>query len=164
MDHFRRLYYETHANAYDLLTEAEILFDREKFARAYALAFTALKEIAKSQLAADVYTGLVDADEFESQSRNHQWKIHSMGWATEDAKRYLDLDGEIYLNGDHPTMAKRMSALYTDINGTDIQKPTSLFTRENAQFIIHTVRVAMERIMEITEYWGYQIGTKGFMK
>lgn len=30
--------------------------------------------------------------------------------------------------------------------------------------MIHTLRVAIDRIIEMTEYWGHQIGTNGFMK
>ena len=30
--------------------------------------------------------------------------------------------------------------------------------------MIHTLRVAIDRIIEMTECWGHQIGTKGFMK
>src|ERR1035441_1349050 len=47
------LHRAAHNNAIDLLAEAEILFERERYSRAYSLAFTALEEISKSQLAAD---------------------------------------------------------------------------------------------------------------
>jgi AbiV family abortive infection protein len=36
----------------------------ERYARAFFLAFTALEEISKSQLAADVVTGFMSEDEF----------------------------------------------------------------------------------------------------
>lgn len=56
---FLELYRIAHNNAVDLLAEAEILFANKKYARAYFLAFTGLEEIAKSQLAADVFTGFI---------------------------------------------------------------------------------------------------------
>src|SRR5260370_38066404 len=56
---FLGLYHASLDNATDLLAESENLFDTEKYARAYALAFTALEEIYKSQLAADVFTALI---------------------------------------------------------------------------------------------------------
>ncbi len=65
------LYQKAHNNAIDLLQDAELLFERDRYSRAYALAFTALEEIAKSQLAADVYTGLIDEKEFKETCLNH---------------------------------------------------------------------------------------------
>jgi AbiV family abortive infection protein len=58
------------------------LFDREKYARAYALAFTALEEISKSQLAADVFTGLITDEEFQECFRDHRKKIARMAGYT----------------------------------------------------------------------------------
>lgn len=86
---FLPLYNASLKNAADLLVEAEILFDREKYSRAYALAFTSLEEIAKSQMAADVFTRLIAKEEFQESFLDHRKKIASMAWATEDAKRYL---------------------------------------------------------------------------
>jgi predicted S18 family serine protease len=57
-DLFYKLYIEAHNNAVQLIHDAETLFEKGRYPRAYSLAFTALEEIAKSQLAADVYTGL----------------------------------------------------------------------------------------------------------
>jgi hypothetical protein len=37
-------------------------------------------------------------------------------------------------------------------------------TEDDARAIIHTLRVAIDRIIEVSEFWGEQIGTKGFMK
>jgi len=51
---FYSIHASTHNNAIELLSEAEILFEKKRYARAYFLAFTGLEEISKSQLAADV--------------------------------------------------------------------------------------------------------------
>lgn len=42
--------------------------------------------------------------------------------------------------------------------------PSNMIGLEAAKGIIHTVDVALQRITEMTEYWGHQIGTKGFMQ
>src|ERR1035438_7520299 len=82
---FLALYNASLKNASELLAEAEILFEREKYARAYALAFTALEEISKSQLAADVFTGYITEVEFQKVFLKHEKKIKIMAWATKDA-------------------------------------------------------------------------------
>jgi AbiV family abortive infection protein len=47
---FLALYRAAHNNDVDLIQEAEVLFEHGRYRRAYALAFTALEEISKSQL------------------------------------------------------------------------------------------------------------------
>lgn len=161
---FLELYRVAHNNAVDLLSEAELLFQNKKYARAYALAFTALEEISKSQLAADVFTGLIEENEFWNHFRNHRKKIDRMAWATEDAQHFLDYEEGEYLNVGTPTFDNRMNALYTQFDGKTAQSPAKAITAEDAQSIVHTVRVALDRIIEMTEFWGHQVGTKGFMK
>jgi AbiV family abortive infection protein len=85
---FLKLHQIAHNNAVQLVGEAEILFKAGRYCRAYALAFTALEEISKSQLAADVFTGLIPEQEFQTQYRDHKAKIGRMAWATRDAERY----------------------------------------------------------------------------
>ena len=57
-DLYYKIYATAHNNAVDLLSEAELLLGKKAYARAFAIAYTALEEISKSQFAADVYTGL----------------------------------------------------------------------------------------------------------
>ena len=161
---FLELYRAAYNNAIDLLSEAEILFDKEKYARAYFLAFTGLEEISKSQLAADLFTEFIGEEEFKKCYTNHRAKIERMAWASEDAQRYLDVEEETYIYIEEPTIAARMNALYVHFDGKRVQSPGDIVRREDAKSIIHTLRVAIERIIEVTEYWGHQIGTKGFMK
>jgi AbiV family abortive infection protein len=163
-DHFIRLYRIAHNNAVDLLREAEVLFERRSYQRAYFLAFTGLEEIAKSQLSADVFTGYIDEAEFWDVFRNHKKKIGRMAWASLDAEHYLDLEKETYFDIEHPTTAQRMHALYVHFENGTVKSPKDLITEDDARAIIHTLRVAIDRIIEMTEYLGHQIGTKGFMK
>src|SRR5262249_15256393 len=109
---FYALYGATHNNAVDLLHEAEVLFDQKHYARAYFLAFTGLEELAKSQLAADVYTGYIEEREFWEYFRDHTKKIGRVQCASLDAEEYLDVEKETYLEIEHPTTAQRMNALY----------------------------------------------------
>src|ERR1700693_5387915 len=106
---FLELYRTAHNNALELLGEAELLFENKKYARAYFLAFTGLEEIAKSQLAADVYTGFIDQEKFWKYFKDHKRKIKRMAWASDDAERYLDLELETYLEIEKPTIAGRMN-------------------------------------------------------
>jgi AbiV family abortive infection protein len=158
------LYQCAHQNAVELLEEAEILFAKGAFPRAYALAFTALEEIAKSQLAADVFTGYITESEFHEHYRDHKKKIGRMAWATEDARRYLDDPKGDYVDVEQPTFANRTDAMYVSINNGRVKTPADVIDSKAAQGIIHTVKVALQRIFEMTEVWGHQIGTKGFMK
>jgi len=161
---FLALYHSALANAGELVTEAEILFEAGKFARAYMLAFTALEEISKSQLAADVFTGFITEAEFLEHYRDHKKKIGRMAWATEDAKWYLDEPDGQYVDVDAPKVMNRMDALYVSLQGNRVISPSEIIGRHDARGIIHTVNVALQRILETTEVWGHQIGTKGFMK
>jgi AbiV family abortive infection protein len=161
---FLELYRTAHNNAVDLLAEAELLFANKKYARAYFLAFTGLEEIAKSQLAADVFTGFIEEETFWKYFKDHKRKIKRMAWASTDAERYLDLELETYLEIERPTIAGRMNALYVHFEGEKIKGPDDHLTEDDARSIIHTLRVAIDRIIEVSEFWGEQIGTKGFMK
>src|SRR6516225_4185716 len=104
---FVALYNACLKNATELLAEANILFGRENYARAYALAFTALEEISKSQLAADVFTGFITDKEFRECFRNHPKKIERVAWATEEAKHYLAMPEEVYIEVHDVTFASR---------------------------------------------------------
>jgi AbiV family abortive infection protein len=161
---FLALYNASLNNATDLLAESEILFNTERYARAYALAFTALEEISKSQLAADVFTGLITDEEFQECCRDHRKKIDRMAWATEDAKRYLAMPEANYIAISEPAFTGRMDAMYVGSKGEKVVSPSDVIGRDAARSIIHTAQVAIQHIIEMTEFWGHEIGTKGFMK
>ena len=55
-------------------------------------------------------------------------------------------------------------AMYVELRDGNVYSPSTSIEREDAEGIIHTVNVAIERIIEMTEIMGEQIGTKGFMK
>lgn len=170
---YLEIYKEAHNNAVDLLKEAELLFNHKHFARAYALAFTALEEISKSQFAADVFTGLSSDEEFKKFYKNHRQKIDRVAWAHLDANEYPhnlkwvgpDRDDVERINPQAPLFQKRQGSLYVEVGDKDrLLKPSKQISAKDAEEIMQIVEVALQRIWEVTEYHGHQIGTKGFMK
>lgn len=161
---FLALYHASLDNATDLFAESEILFDTEKYARAYALALAALEEMYKSQLAADVFTGLITEEEFQECSRDQRKRTDRMVWAPEDAKHYLAMPEEDCMAVQEPTFVGRIDAMYVRFQGEKVVPPSDSIGRDAARGIIHTAQVAIQHIIEMTEFWGYQIGTKGFIE
>jgi AbiV family abortive infection protein len=161
------LYLKAHNNAVDLLSEAEILLKTYHYARSYFLAFTALEELSKSQAAADVYTGLLDEDNFLKIYTFHNKKMDRIQWATLDANEYPNNihpeTGKIF-HVTKPKSKKRENSLYTSINLQAVKTPKESISRSDVEEMIHTVNTALRQIMLMTEYYGHQIGTKGFTK
>jgi len=163
---FWSIYAAAHNNASQLLSDAEMLLEHGRWASAYFLAFTALEEISKSQLAADVWTEYIEEEEFWDVYTSHRHKVGRMAWASKEARRYLDVETEQYIDVEEPQVKRRMSALYVECNRnrTEVESPSELITDEMAKSLVHIVRSAFHSIFVVTEYWGHQIGTKGFMK
>ena len=148
-----------------LLKESTILFDNEAYQRAYFLAFSALEEISKSQLAADVYTGFIQEDEFNKIYKDHRSKIARVKWIQIDGNLYpcFQWDG---IKIDDFDFQKKLKSLYVDVNfdGNSISSPTDSVSKNDAEKIIKAVKVGLYQIYWITEEMDEQIGTKGFMK
>jgi AbiV family abortive infection protein len=148
-------------NASDLLREAHLLLDAEAYPRAYVLAFTALEEISKSQLAADLFTGYISRAEFDAAFRRHKAKIDRVLWATlwvHDRLSELPPDAVL---PDEPT---RMAGLYVDIAG-DLSplEPCNRVSETQARELVRSVEAGLDKILQ-WELMGGPIGTKGFMK
>lgn len=56
-----------------------------------------------------------------------------------------------------------MNALYVDFISDDIISPKEIISHKDSESIIHTLRVAIDRIITVEHEQG-RIGTKGFMK
>lgn len=175
-DLYYQVYTEAQGNAVSLLNSARKLFDVKSYPQSYALAYTALEEISKSQFSADVYSGLRTEKEFRKFYTNHNSKISFIGWAHDDATsshhKYKwigpDIDDIQEMNPDEPLFQKRNSALYIDIDfdTETISKPIQAIGVKDAEDIIHVVEVALERIWEVSndEFGTGRIGTKAFIK
>jgi hypothetical protein len=86
-----------------------------------------------------------------------------MAWATEDAAKYLSADG-IFVAVEKPTFKARNDAMYVELKDGAIHAPSEQIGGDEAAGITHPVNVAIQRIIEIMEIMGEQIGKKGFMK
>lgn len=171
---FLNIYKQAYKNASELLSEAKILQENEKYARAYFLAYSCLEEIAKSQFAADVSTGFTSKEEFKGFYRDHSSKNKHMGWMHKDASSFPynqkwigpDKDDIEIMDPRSPLFQKRQSSLYVDIdfNNKEIFLPKDKISKEESEEIIHIADTAFERIWEVTEHSGNQIGSKGFLK
>jgi len=89
-----KLYDHCMENADDLITEAKILRDHKRFARALFLAHTALEEIAKAQVVADYAEDCVSREELDMAFRSHSMK-----------SAYLERKVELRLGSDRQTNA-----------------------------------------------------------
>ncbi len=160
-----RLYRACLENARDLAHEACLLYRAKRYPRAYALAFTALEEISKSQAVADFFTGVLSHPEFEEAFRNHKMKT-----------AYLDRVVVISASSDESTVEydqraaesrvmSRMRALYVDY-GVDHAPamPGEAITREHAKAAIDRAESELHEMWVHEEYYGHQIGTKGLWK
>ncbi|MBA4336412.1 hypothetical protein C0416_01375 [bacterium] len=165
---FHVIYNAAHNNAIDLLKESKILFEAKHYPRSYFLALTALEELSKSQMAADVYTSYIKADKFYKHYSKHNKKLNRIEWAHSDAIEFAyylrDKYGE-QIEIKKPSIKKRMQSLYVDIGENEsLQTPNNTINKQDAEEMIHIVMVALQQIITRTEYYGHQIGTKGFMK
>jgi len=151
------IYRWAEANAFALLDDANVLASQGRFARAFALASTALEEIGKSQYAADVCTGFLPPDGFDKNIRDHRLK-------SAYASRYVELGSLVQpLLKDkgvaRELFARRNDALYVSaVNEID----NSAFEND-ATTMIDYCGTWLERIRcqeEIAE----RIGTKAFLK
>jgi hypothetical protein len=62
-----------------------------------------------------------------------------------------------------PTFTARNDAMYVNLKDGEVFVPKQMISRGDSEGIIHTVNVAVHRILETEEMSG-RIGTKGFMK
>lgn len=166
---YYNIYKEAHNNAVELLNEAKILLKNDKYARAYFLAFTALEEISKSQLAADVYTGFYDEQKYLDIYFNHNKKINMVSWAKYEADDFPmwigpDIDDVVNIQTKLPNFKKRNNALYIGHNKNGkLLLPKKEISIDDVWEIIHIVETAIYKIVE-TKLLTERIGTKGFLK
>jgi AbiV family abortive infection protein len=159
------MYVHSLNEAKKLLSESILLFDHSSYERAYFLGFSALEEISKSQLAADVYTGFIAEEEFKRVYRDHKEKISRIKWIQVDGNLY-PLFREDGIKISDFDFRKKLRAMYVDLDSRaeKVSSPSEAITKADAESIIKAVKVGLYRIYQVTEENGEQIGTKGFMK
>ena len=163
---FHSIYISAHNNAISLLRESNMLYNNKDYSRSYFLAFTALEELSKSQLAADVYTDFITEKYFFQCFRHHNKKIERIDWSYLDATEQSPNEFWEYIETYKPEINKRMESLYVGLNESKdkIICPNDSISKEDSESIINIVESAIHKITVKTEYSGEQIGTKGFMK
>jgi AbiV family abortive infection protein len=162
-----QLYETCLANARDLLEDAEALLERGSAPRAFALAFTAYEEIAKSQLVADFYHDVVTEAELEAGFRSHPMKLAYLVRvlrisALEDGRTEATIDYDIRKLS--PLTALRNDALYVGYGtGYEPRLPTSAVTADQAREMIEMVEAELGQIGWAEEH-GETIGSRGLFK
>ena len=162
---YLNIYLSSLNEAKKLLNEASILLDNGAHERAYFLGISALEEISKSQLAADVYTGLIDENKFKEAYRDHKKKLARVEWVKIDGNSYPYFSFDSIKIKDFD-FQKKLKSMYVDVDFilNEISTPDDNIKKEDAEGIIKAVTVGLHRIYQVTEEDGEQIGTKGFMK
>ena len=160
------LYHACEENAVELLEEAEILFAKKRYARAFFLAFTALEEIGKSQLVADYLTDCISEEEFQDAFRKHAIKVSYL-------YRYILVPDEIGQEEarieydkeeSKDNIRRRMESLYVSLTDNHkVSKPKDNIDRNTAMEMIDEVKEHLSSIIN-AEWLNQRIGSKGLFK
>lgn len=153
-------------NVQQLIEEAQLLFDHEHFARAFALAIFAYEEIGKSQIVADLFNDLVSKKEFEVAFKQHDIKLayNTRQFIITEANPWIQ--GYIdYTKGKNKEYLQwRMAGMYVDCDENfQTKEPTKEITKDNASKAIEFVTKKIAEIKKM-EYLTERIGSKSFMK
>lgn len=159
------LYDACMSNAVDLLTEAELLYKNDYFARAFALAIIAYEEIGKGQIVADLFNDIVSKEEFEEAFKKHEIK------SAYNSRQFTITTKPIFTSHIEYDKSKgkkynmwRIAATYVDCsNDYKVQKPNKIITKENAHEAIDFVNKKINEIRKM-EFITERIGSKAFMK
>lgn len=152
-------------NALDLLKDARILFSNRRYARAFALAFTAYEEFGKAQIVSDFITGVCSRTEFDEAFRRHDLK-------SSYNKRKIAINSDRskpptveYDTKDNESLFKmRMNSLYVDC-GDEYKPltPKARITSPIARQAIQQVNDYISRILQM-EAFAERIGTEALAK
>jgi AbiV family abortive infection protein len=158
--HFE-LYRACISNAYDLISEADILLKQDHHARAYALAFTAAEEIGKALAVADWIYDQIPEEEFHDVFKKHHIKqsyLENVFCAAlgEEERDQAALKADFIF---------RMSALYVDkANDGSPKCPMNIIKRETALRMIEKVKEYLGFIISAEWLNSPKIGAKALLK
>lgn len=170
-DMYFNIYLKAYNNAIRLIENANNMFNQKIYNIAYFLAFTALEEISKSQLAADVYTKYISENDFLEAYRKHEKKKENITWALEEVKLHRwkfigpDVDDLKELITDNMKLNLRNASLYVDydLSTKSISMPEEVISELDAEELIHLVEVTLDSIRHAEELSG-KVGSKSFQK
>ena len=145
-------YIMTYENAKELIEEANILLDNEKYARAYFLAQIAYEEIGKLPIILHETTRALYKEQ-------HDWKKFYKRLRSHDAKNQvnvifdkisgfpkIDLDVDEIRDNTKRLNTLKNASLYSDLNEGEFIKPSSIVNEESAKARIRVAEEYMEFI------------------
>jgi AbiV family abortive infection protein len=159
-----RVSYEVYSaclsNAEALLEEAELLFEHEHYARAFALAFTSYEEVGKSQVAADHLHGQVSDEVYQKSFTDHTLKAAYV-------VRNLVFPGPEFVYNKaafKDLFGLRLSAMYVDVDEKEAPLlPSRVVSEDDARHMIDAVVRELSEIENAVLLNG-RIGSKGLFK
>jgi len=137
-------------NALDLISDARLLLDADRFPRAYALAVLALEEVGKVELCGEVVAGELDQRDFRREWRHHDpklWRAHLPGILLAPSADRVFADPKT----DH---VSRLRGLYVDFPATPgdpPHKPADITPAEAREIVVH-----VELIVDSYRHGGWQ--------
>lgn len=151
-------------NVIDLVKEAEILFENDKYQRAFVLAFTALEELGKYLIVCDYNNGSVSKQEFEKAFHHHGIKpgyLFNHVEFSENSPLKIVYDEKKY----QPYFQRRNNAMYVgwDVKTELVNKPMEQINKDIAFSMIELVRKQAKSIRFAEELNG-RIGSKALYK
>jgi len=159
-------------NAIDLIQEAEILYKRRKYPRAFALAYTAFEEVSKHQIVSDYITGIVAKEELESAFRHHDIKA-AYGKIKVEIGPTIQLNNNVFtqdstmhydLKDGKTKLPVRNNSLYVDYSKDfEPSEPRHNYKAKDAKTMIERITKRINFIFWAEEFNG-RIGTKALIK
>ncbi len=164
-DHWVKLYKSALAEASKLHREAILLYENNHFERAYFLAMQSLEELSKALMAADVYTGWLDEEDYYKMQNDHKSKIKRVKWVQYEGQKFPIVTSKGKITKDF-VFRKKLRSTYVELerNSKQVLTPTDGVNKEDAANLINAVMAGLTAVVETTMVRGEQIGTKGFMK
>lgn len=157
-------------NSFELINDAQILFENERYARAYSLSQLALEELGKSIMLFDFYQNL-QADErktfdfksFRIKFRDHKWKsyesifIELLMKADSKSPEFenvaLENFKKIQKNKKGYFDNLKNQSLYVSLQNDKFKKPNELFKKEKVSKFINESKAKIEFSSEHTLKW-----------
>jgi len=156
-----QLYRACLSTAWGLLDEAQMLTEKQSYARAYALAFTATEEIGKALVVADYVYDLVSEQEFQDAFKKHEIKLAYLESVFSAANGEPERDAVML----RQNFLQRMSALYVGKSDDGSpEKPQQCVSRDSALQMIAKVQEYLTSILSAEWLNSPRIGSKALLK
>ena len=154
------------ANVNSYVKEVECLLKGDFYARAFALAYCALEEMAKRLLCCDYYTNLISEEEFEKAFSDHKLKmayLHNNCNITKGENGELDFEIVYDKSKYEVWFEARNKAMYVNKAFESVINPITEITKEDAE----NLYLHLYRIIQRTNYYegvNERMGSKAFYK